>query len=391
MVDARDPRPLPSDQEPPIDIGESLRPAVAGAESKNGLWLALGVAAILAIVMFVWLSAQRADRTRLANAQLGAAGVSTVATIDSAPPPALLVAETAGRDALLPPPPPLLPDTSAIPTPVAAAYNAVPVIIGSPPPAPRIDPGVHRRAPALIVDLAEGPAGGAGNTTLTGLAAAAQVKPGGPTGPALNGDEAFAQRVGAIEPESAQATMLRNPQSVVPQGAMIPAVLETALSSDLPGFTRAVVSRDVRSFDGSTVLIPRGSRVIGQYRSGLAQGQSRAFVIWTRILRPDGASIQIASSGADALGRAGMDGQVDRHFFQRFGGAILLSVVNGAVAGLSERASTQIVIGSSQDAASLGALAQPANISPTIKVPQGSPIRIFVARDLDFSPVGGVR
>ena len=152
-----------------------------------------------------------------------------------------------------------------------------------------------------------------------------------------------------------------------------------------------MVSRDVRSFDGSTVLIPRGSRVIGQYRSGLAQGQSRAFVIWTRILRPDGASIQIASSGADALGRAGMDGQVDRHFFQRFGGAILLSVVNGAVAGLSERASTQIVIGSSQDAASLGALAQPANISPTIKVPQGSPIRIFVARDLDFSPVGGVR
>jgi type IV secretion system protein VirB10 len=391
MVDSRDLRPPPSDQEPPIDIGESLRPAVAGAESKNGLWLALGVAALLAIVMFVWLSAQRADRARAVNAQLEGAGVSTVATIDSAPPPALLMAETAGRDALLPPTPPLLPDTSAIPVPVAAAYSAAPVMIGSPMPAPRVDPGVHRRAPALIVDLAEGSVGGAANTTLTGLAAAAQAKPGGPTAPTLNGDEAFAQRVGASEPESAQATMLRNPQSVVPQGAMIPAVLETALNSDLPGFTRAVVSRDVRSFDGSTVLIPRGSRVIGQYRSGLAQGQSRAFVIWTRILRPDGASIQIASSGADALGRAGMDGEVDRHFFQRFGGAILLSVVNGAVAGLSERASTQIVIGSSQDAASLGALAQPANISPTIKVPQGSPIRIFVARDLDFSPVGGVR
>ena len=386
MVVATDPRPSPDDFAPPVDIGESLRPEVAGAEEKTALWLALGVAAVLGIIVFVFLSAQRADKARAVQAQVVPAA-STVAAIESAPPPALGLVETAGRDALLPPPPPL-PDTSVVPIPLTPVFNPVPTVIGSPVLTPRIDLAQRRRAPSLIVDLAEGgeQATAAGVVKAsTGLAAASQAKP------TLNGDEQFAERVGASEPESAQATMLRNPGSVVPQGAMIPAVLETALNSDLPGFARAVVSRDVRSFDGASVLIPRGSRVIGQYRSGVAQGQSRAFVIWTRILRPDGASIQIASSGADALGRAGMDGKVDRHFFQRFGGAILLSVVNGAVAGLSDRPSTQVVIGSSQEAAGLGAVAQPANISPTIKVAQGSPIRIFVARDLDFSPVGAVR
>jgi type IV secretion system protein VirB10 len=99
--------------------------------------------------------------------------------------------------------------------------------------------------------------------------------------------------------------------------------------------------------------------------------------------------VQIASSGADALGRAGLEGDVDRKFFQRFGGAALLTVINALASGLSDQPSTNITIGSGQQAAGLGAVAQPANIGPTIKVPQGSPIRIFVARDLDFSAVGG--
>ena len=152
-----------------------------------------------------------------------------------------------------------------------------------------------------------------------------------------------------------------------------------------------MVSRDVRGFDGSTVLVPRGSRVIGQYKSAVALGQSRAFVIWTRIIRPDGASIQIGSSGTDPLGRAGLDGTVDRHFFERYGGAALLTVINLGMASLARAPSTQVVIGSSTEATNLGAAASPTTISPTIKVPQGSPIRIFVARDLDFAPVGGVK
>jgi type IV secretion system protein VirB10 len=171
---------------------------------------------------------------------------------------------------------------------------------------------------------------------------------------------------------------------------MIPAVLETALNSDLPGYARAVVSRDVRGFDGRTVLIPRGSRVIGQYRSGVAVGQSRAFIIWSRVLRPDGASVQIASSGADPLGRAGLEGQVDRHFFSRFGGSALMSVISAGASALVGRPSTQVVIGSSGQAGALASSVSAQGVPPTIKVAQGSPIRIFVGRDLDFSAVGGV-
>ncbi len=184
--------------------------------------------------------------------------------------------------------------------------------------------------------------------------------------------------------------MLRGKSFVVAQGATIPGVLETALNSDLPGFARAIVSRDVRSFDGSSVLIPRGSRVVGEYRSAAAQGQSRAFVIWTRILRPDGVSIQIGSPATDPLGRAGLSGSVDRHFLEEYSGAILLSVINAGAAAAAGTPSTQVVIGSPAAATGLASTVSafaPTMVPPTIKVPQGTPIRIFVARDLDFGPV----
>jgi type IV secretion system protein VirB10 len=170
---------------------------------------------------------------------------------------------------------------------------------------------------------------------------------------------------------------------------MIPGVLETAINSDLPGYARAVVSRDVRSFDGRAVLIPRSSRLIGEYRSAISLGQSRVFVIWTRVIRPDGVSVDIASPGADALGRAGLQGQIDRHFFSRFGGSIVLSVLNAGVAAASRTPATQITIGSPAAAlaAAGSATAGSSDIAPSIKIAQGEAINIFVARDLDFSAV----
>ena len=95
----------------------------------------------------------------------------------------------------------------------------------------------------------------------------------------------------------------------------------------MPGFVRAVVSQDVRSYDGTRVLVPRSSRLIGQYQSGLQNGQKRAYVIWTRLIRPDGVSVDIASPATDFSGKAGLPGKVDGHFFKRFGSAMLLSVV----------------------------------------------------------------
>jgi type IV secretion system protein VirB10 len=240
-----------------------------------------------------------------------------------------------------------------------------------------------------VVDLAESASAAPVAAPKDGTTAA-KTDHTAPSG--LTGDEQFAARVeSGSEPDRARATVLRDKGSVVAQGAMIPAVLETALDSDLPGFARAVVSRDVRSFDGMAVLIPRGSRVIGEYRPATSEGQTRAFVIWTRVLRPDGVSIQIGSPATDPLGRAGLSGSVDNHFFQRFSGAILLTVINAGAYALAGTPSTEVVVGSSGGTAGVAGAASafaPANIAPTIKVPQGAPIRIFVARDLEFAVPG---
>jgi len=182
---------------------------------------------------------------------------------------------------------------------------------------------------------------------------------------------------------AARSTRLADPASTVVQGTLIPAVLETAINTDVPGYARAVVSQDVRSFDGSKVLIPRSSRLIGEYKSATQAGQRRAYLMWTRLVRPDGVSIALASPAADFTGQAGIGGQVNTHFFSRFGSAILLSVLGGAQALATGGAST-VIVGGGQSAAG-AAIQQDSNRGPTIKVQQGEPIRVFTARDLIFS------
>ncbi len=375
-----DPRPAPAQTQPDLTLDGDLRPTVGAARSPGG-WLVGGGAVLLGLLTFLWLSSHRQPPPAALRPEVSASGALAAEPL---PPQELIALQSAARGispaVAAPPPPPLPPIVSPMLAPAAVVTAAPPTVVVQP-----VDGGARRKAPTLVVDFGDGNVVATGNTT--------GASPGGRPGAALNGDEQFALRTEAAQPDRSRAVMLRNTSSVVAQGAMIPAVLETALNSDLPGFTRAVVSRDVRSFDGRAVLIPRGSRVIGQYRSGSALGASRAFVIWTRILRPDGASIQIGSSGGDELGRAGLAGNVDRHFFERFGGAILLSVLNAGLTAAAGTPSTQVVIGSSQEASSLASSASsllPTAISPTIKVPQGTAIRIFVARDLDFSSVDAV-
>ncbi len=230
------------------------------------------------------------------------------------------------------------------------------------------------RAPSLVVD--------------TGPSAAelAEARTAGSLD-GLTPSEAFAARVGDAENAPATAAHIGDLGATVIEGTLIAGVLETAINSDLPGFTRAVVSEDVRSFDGTEVLIPRGSRLIGQYRSGLAIGESRAFVVWTRLILPNGVAIKLASPVTDTLGRAGLGGKVDRHFLQRFGSAILLSIIGaGAEILAAESGNSSVVITSSAQAYGVAqtALQSSVNIPPTVRIAQGSPIRIFVARDLIF-------
>jgi len=384
---AADPRVRPDSAAPSLISAGDLRSAVAAGSPRGGLGLIIGGAVLLGLLAFIILSSQR-------HAPVKAATLASSPTAEVPPPPPpptdILMTEAAGRGSTVS----TTPAATVVAAPPPATLGILPSLAAARPNAFTIDTAaLGRKAPTLVVDLGDAPpptgsgpaASAASGTTKSAAGAAGDAA-------ALNADEKFAERVTTAEPERSRATVIRNTRETIPQGVMIPGVLETALNSDLPGFARAVISRDVRGFDGSTVLIPRGSRVIGQYKSAAAQGQSRAFVIWTRIIRPDGASIQIASSGTDALGRAGLDGKVDRHFFEQFSGAILLTVLDAAVTSAAGQPSTQVVIGSSSGGSGIGAAAlSPTPIPPTIKVPQGSPIRIFVARDLDFSPVGAAK
>ena len=189
---------------------------------------------------------------------------------------------------------------------------------------------------------------------------------------------------------------MRDVARVVPQGFVIPAVLETSIDSDLPGSVRAVVSRDVRGFDGSQVLIPRGSKLIGQYKSAAAIGQTRAFVVWSRIITPTGVSIDVGSPATDRLGRGGLEGTADNHFFERFGSSILLSVISGGIDALASHngggTTNALVIGSPTQAQNVAAIAlqKQIDIPTTIRVAQGAAVQVSVARDLDFSGVAPV-
>ena len=256
------------------------------------------------------------------------------------------------------------------------------------------DAATRMKAPAMVVDIgaADQPAA-SGSGLLAGTSASGGAKPAGGSDAKLSAEERFAERVSGSSTETVSATRLSNVSLIAPQGTVIPAILETAINSDLPGFVRAVVSRDVRGFDGSTVLVPRGSKLIGQYRSGVAVGQSRAFVVWSRLLTPDGISVDIGSPGADRLGRGGLDGETNTHFFKRFGASILLSVLSAGLDAASSHSNngsnTAIVIGSPQQATNVASIAlqKQIDIPDTINVPQGAPIRVFIARDLDFSSV----
>lgn len=328
-------------------------PAVTQRKNKSdGLGLAAGVAVvglIGAVTLWSMNSARIAEPVGVGSPQVAPAAV--------APPPVQPVAA--------PVPQPIQPQPDPAPAPVYAN-------------APIANPGVATNpyaSPTVVFD-----ASGAAVPLVTAPAPAAGA--GNSSGDAND----FASRIGGVGGSTAQAVAMSNPQTTVTQGTLIPAILETAIETDVPGYVRAVVSQDVRSFDGKNVLVPRSSRLIGQYQSGLQGGQKRAYVIWTRLIRPDGASVNLASPAVGFDGTTGLAGNVNTHFFQRFGSAMLLSVIGG----LSTVASggTSVILGGGQSAAST-ALEQNGKISPTVRVRQGEPIRVFTARDLDFSQVSG--
>lgn len=205
--------------------------------------------------------------------------------------------------------------------------------------------------------------------------------------------EAPAQTSGGAVAAGANRVMagrLENPATTVIQGTLVNAVLETALDSTRPGQTRAVVTRDVYGFDGTRLLISRGTRLYGVYEADVAQGQKRAQIRWTRLLRPDGVSVALDSPAADPLGRAGVAGKVNNHFVQRFGNA-MLDTTAGIGSALVTRniATSPVVVAVPNATQAVPQVAQSSSgqIMPTLTVRQGTRITVFVQHDLDFSSV----
>lgn len=332
-----------------------------------------------------------------------------------------------------PPPPPPPPPAPVIPAPAQVAPPAdVDCSRGKNPDDPKCIELARQakllervRSAAVVFDQSER-AGGAASASSDGTGAGlfgangSTTTAGAPSdsGGAVDGDRAFLKAMGGQGVQVSVAAENRRIDAWIPQGTMIRGTLETAINSDLAGMVKAIVREDVYSFDGRRILIPAGSSLIGDYKSGVERGQERLFIVWTGMIRGDGVSVQLGSYGTDRLGRSGMTGAVDRKYWERFGPPALMTMIGGVtqyIAQLGQKQDRNITIvntdgtvtsipqdngTTSQDrareiaaetiASGIQQLATEAfqdtrNIRPTIHVAQGSDITVFVTRDLDFS------
>ena len=186
---------------------------------------------------------------------------------------------------------------------------------------------------------------------------------------------------------------------VVQAGTVIPAALITGIRSDLPGQITAQVTENVYdSPSGSYLLIPQGTKLIGQYDSQVAFGQSRVLLVWDRLIMPDGTSIVLErQQGADAQGFSGLEDEVDHHWGQLFRAAVLSTLLGiGTSLGSSDDESdiAKALRESAQDSVSnVGQqiVRSQLNVQPTLTIRPGFPVRVIVNRDLVLEPYGTVK
>ncbi|HEY2679458.1 MAG TPA: type IV secretion system protein VirB10 [Steroidobacteraceae bacterium] len=215
------------------------------------------------------------------------------------------------------------------------------------------------------------------------------------TGRGAAGDGGMAALLRPSVTPAVAASVLPTQRLLLPKGAFIDCTLETAIDSSLPGLTTCITATDTFSADGKVVLLERGTKLVGETRGDVRQGSSRVFVLWTEARTPTGVVIPLSSPGTDELGRSGLPGTVNNHFLARFGAAILISVIDGAIqTGVtSTRSSGGTVIynpSGSQDIVT-EVLKGTVNIPPTVSKQNGDRIQVLVARDLDFRTVYELR
>ena len=189
---------------------------------------------------------------------------------------------------------------------------------------------------------------------------------------------------------TATPTVLPTRRLLLPKGAFIDCTLETAIDSTLPGMTTCLTATDTFSADGTVVLLPRGTELVGETRGQVQQGAARIFVLWSEARTPQGVVIPLDSPGTDALGRSGLTGTVNRHFWARFGAAILISVINGGIQyGVQSQSQGGALVyePDTTEGVMTEALKSTVDIPPTVTVPNGARIQVLVAHNIDFRSV----
>lgn len=196
-----------------------------------------------------------------------------------------------------------------------------------------------------------------------------------------------------------KARLTQNRPYLLPKGRQVDCAMTTRTISEVSGFASCIVTSNVFSEDGRTLLIERGSEVQGEYGAAMKRGQRRLFVLWDRVRTPKGVSMDLASPAADGLGTMGLPGYIDNRWFERIGSALLLSIVLDEI-NLAQRerygdtndddeeySRTYSAAGNAVEQI----LSDNLNIKPTLYANQGARVSIYVARDVDFSSVYAIR
>ena len=374
---------------PPID--DSELPSIEGERATSAVQrppslqtrlsnlLAFGLMATIGLGLLVWYYANvvGGDRPRgpaTSSAAESAGAEITLRPLGRVEPPAPSPLENFLGAPPEEPPPEALP-AAEDPRPVYTASNYAT-------PTPR-DLQLERQL--------AGAAFAAGNSRLVTATAVGGV-PG--AGDASAGGDLDALLRPGVTP-AVQAEVLPTQRLLLPKGAFLDCTLETAIDSTLPGMTTCVLATDTFGADGTVVLLERGTKLVGETRGQVRQGAARLFVLWNEARTPRGVIVPLASPGTDELGRSGLPGAVDRHFFERFGAAILISVIDGAiktaVEGQREDGDTLVLNPSGTQDLMTEVLRSTVNIPPTVVKPQGDRIQVLVARDLDFRSVYELR
>lgn len=337
--------------------------------------LLLGAVVLLLLFVAYWMisgagRSREQPRTHEEKVTVAAAPAVPLPTLPSSSKPrAVSLAPDANPQATSVRPIPVLPQMPPLPAKPQASPSAASTLL-------------QRRIGAINAGVDAGANAGTGMGALEGAQERVRKLPGG------------------AESQIANARPLAHPDTLMQRGTYIRCVLETRIVSDMPGFSTCLVTEPVYSFNGHSLLLPKGSKLLGSYDSG-PKGERMA-VIWDRIITPTGIDVNMASPGIDNLGGAGLPGYYDAHWGKRISAALLISLLSDAfkyeaaehgpkdtTVGNGFVAQTPFQSNTAQTVQNLAnqAVREAANRPPTVTINQGTVLYVYVAKDVDFSGV----